>query len=74
MADNLQNQFDELIKKLAKLGASTREIDSMKKAFQNAGDSTEQARAELTRMNKELQALEMQAASATLPFQILLKY
>ena len=68
MADNLQNQFDELIKKLAKLGASTREIDSMKKAFQNAGDSTEQARAELTRMNKELQALEMQAASATLPF------
>ena len=68
MADNLQNQFDELIKKLAKLGASTREINSMKKAFADAGESTEQARAELTRMNKELQALEMQAAAATLPF------
>ena len=68
MADNLQNQFDELIQKIAKLGASTREINSMKKAFQDAGDSTEQARAEITRMTKELHALQMQAASATLPF------
>ena len=68
MADkNIQNEFDELIKQLKNLGASTREINSMKKAFDDAAGSTAQATAEIQRMKREIVSLESQAAAATLP-------
>lgn len=68
MADNLQNEFNELIRKLKELGATTREVDSMRAAFQGAAGDVEQGRVELDRMRRELTALESQAAAATLPF------
>lgn len=73
MADNLQNEFNELIRKLRELGATTREIDSMRVAFQGAAGDVEQGRVELDRMRRELTALEAQAAAATLPFSDLTK-
>lgn len=68
MADDLNRQFDELIRKLRELGASTREIDSMRASFNSAAGDIEQGRVELERMRREVNALEAQAAAATIPF------
>ena len=68
MAGDLNREFDRLLDQLKNLGASTREINSMKKAFRDAGGDVEQMNAELSRMQGELDSLQSRAVSATLPF------
>lgn len=68
MADNLDKELKILIERLEKLGASPRSINSMRKAFQDAGGDIAQAREELERMRREAEYLASQQAAANIPF------